>query len=123
QRKALIDYLLEKDTLAKVGRHRLADAAMEAARRFSTEKVESQATIKLATLSRNLGAAPEPCLRAEALALSTLGDYRKAQPRWVSLITDFPASNHLPSDYSEAATAALETGDPEQAIDILATGL
>jgi hypothetical protein len=123
QRRAVVERLTDPATLGTVGRPRLARASLKAALALSSIKEEAEAAFKLASLARNLGEAPEPCLRAEALALGALGDYQKARDRWVLLLTEHPVETHLPGDYAEAAYTAFETANPVQALEILTTGL
>jgi hypothetical protein len=123
QRKRIAGRLKDPATYAAVGRARYAQACLHAALAFSKHKEEIETTLELAGVARKLGAAPEPCLRAEALALTALGDFEKAHPRWIALITEHPVENHLPGDYAEAAYTAFENSDPRQAMEILTTGL
>ena len=123
QRKAIIARFTDPATIAAVGRARFADACLKAALAFSAHKEEKEATFQLASLARNLGAPAEPCLRAEALALTALGDYQNAHPRWIELITEHPVATTLPGDYAEAAYTAFENADPRQAMEILTTGM
>ena len=123
QRKAVADRLRDPVTRATVGRARFANACLNAALAFSAFKEDKETTFQLANQARELGAAPEPCLRAEALALTALGDYKSAHPRWIELITEHPVETHLPGDYAEAAYTAFENADPRQAMEILTTGI
>lgn len=123
QRKILAERLKDPATLAAVGRARFAQACLNAALAFSAHKEETETTFQLAKLARDLGAAPAPCLRAEALALTALGDHERAHPRWIELITEHPVETHLPGDYAEAAYTAYENADSRQAMEILTTGL
>ena len=123
QRKAVADRLLDPATVGSVGKPRFAAACLKAALAFSTHKEEFETTLKLTALARNLGAPPEPCLRAEALAYTALGDYKNAHPRWIELITEHPVETHIPGDYAEAAYTAFENADPGQAMQILTTGM
>ncbi len=123
QRKAIIARFTDPATITAVGRARFADACLKAALAFSAHKEEKEATFQLASLARNLGAPIEPCLRAEALALTALGDYQNAHPRWIQLITEHPVGATLPGDYAEAAYTAFENADPRQAMEILTTGM
>ncbi len=123
QRKTLAARLADPATIAAVGRRRFAEACLKAALAFSAHKEETEVTFQLANLARDMGAPPEPCLRAEALALTALGDYVKAHPRWIELITEHPVETTLPGDYAEAAYTAFENSDPQQAMEILTTGM
>lgn len=123
QRKAIFERLSDPATLNAVGRARFAKACADAAVAFSPFEEEAGATLKLASLARSLGDVSSPCLRAEALAHTTLGNYQKARNLWVSLLTEHPAESLLPSDYAEAAYTAFECGDPKQAAAILTTGV
>jgi tetratricopeptide (TPR) repeat protein len=114
---------MNADTLRSVGPARLGRASLAVAAALSNSREDAEAAFNLSERASNLGAAPEPCLRAGALALATLGDYQKARDRWVLLLTEHPLANHLSSDYSEAAYTAFESADPAQAMEILTTGL
>jgi len=123
QIEAVIERLIDPESLRAVGRPRLAHACLKAALVLSSIKAEAESALKLALLARNLGASPEPSLRAEALALGALGDYEKARDRWVLLLTEYPVESHEPADYAEAAYTAFESADPGQAMEFLNTGL
>jgi tetratricopeptide (TPR) repeat protein len=123
QRKALYERLTDPKTVNSVGKPRYARACLNAALAFSAYKDETATTFHLASVARNLGEAAEPCLRAEALALTALGDYQNARERWIALITEHPVDTHLPGDYAEAAYTSFENADPRQAMEILTTGL
>ena len=123
QRKAVADRLADPETVATVGKPRFALACMNAALAFSEHKEESETTFQLANTARNLGAPAEPCMRAEALALTAMGDYQKAHPIWIELITEHPLETQIPGDYAEAAYTAFENADPQQAMTILTTGM
>lgn len=123
QKQAVIKRLMNADTLRSVGPARLARASLDAAMTLAGSKEEAETALRLAELARNLGESPEPCLRTEARALSTLGDYRKSRDRWVMLLTEHPVATHLSDDYAEAAYSAFECADPNQAMEILTTGL
>ena len=123
QRRAVIGRLMDPATPRSIGRQRFARACLEAARALSSSADDAEATLKLASMARDLGAAAEPCLRAEARAFSALGDYQKAHDRWIQLITGHPVAAHESADYAEAAYTAFETANPRQAMEILTTGL
>lgn len=123
QRKAVAERLADPTTISAVGKSRFAEACLQAALAFSSHKEEAQATFQLASLAREMGVAPEPCLRAEALAHTALGDYEKAHPLWIELITEHPVETTIPGDYAEAAYTAFENMDPKQAMEILTAGM
>ena len=123
QRKTVADRLNDPATIQEVGRARFASACLKAALVFAAFKEETATTLKLAARARDLGEAPAPCLRAEAMALTALGDYQKAHDRWITLITEHPVSAQLPGDYAEASYTSFENSDPRQAMAILTTGL
>jgi tetratricopeptide (TPR) repeat protein len=123
QRDEVFQRLADPDTIQIVGRARFANACLQAALAMSEFQEETEKTFQLATLARNHGADPAPCLRAEALALTALGDYEKAHQRWIQLITAHPVESHEPGDYAEASYTAFENADPRQAMAILTTGL
>jgi tetratricopeptide (TPR) repeat protein len=115
--------LLDPNLEQTIGRQRLSELTIKAALAYADFPEESKTTFLLASQARRLGAPAEPCLRAEALSLTSMGEYAEAHPRWILLLTQHPVTTHVPSDYSEAAYTAFETGDPRQAIEILATGV
>jgi tetratricopeptide (TPR) repeat protein len=123
QRKAVADRLADPETLETVGKPRFALACMRAALAFSAHKEDAETTFGLANTARKLGAPAEPCMRAEALALTAMGDYQKAHPIWIELITEHPLETQIPGDYAEAAYTAFENADPQQAMTILTTGM
>lgn len=123
QRKAVFERLMDPQTVVAVGKPRYARACLEAALAFSAIKEEKETTFQLATIARNLGEAPAPCLRAEAMALTALGDYQEARERWIKLITEHPLAVQQPGDYAEAAYTSFENADPRQAMNILTTGM
>lgn len=122
QRQAVITRLSDPLTIKSVGRARFANACLKAALALSAFKEHSVPTLQLAATARNLGESPAPCLRAEALSYTALGDYQKARDRWVTLITEQPIQDHVPGDYTEAAYTSFENADPQQAMAILTTG-
>lgn len=123
QRKALFDHLSDPATLQAVGKARFARACLRTALAFSAFKEETETTFKLASLARDLGEEPAPCLRAEAMSLTALGDYQQARDRWIELISNHPVATHEPGDYAEAAYTSFENADPRQAMAILTTGI
>ena len=123
QRKEVAERIENPETLKAVGHARFGKACMKAAFAFSKFKEEKETTFRLAALARSLGEAPEPCLRAEAIALTALGEYQQAHERWLQLITEHPVATHEPSDYAEAAYTAFENSNPQQAMVILTTGM
>lgn len=123
QRKAVFERLMKPETVIAVGKPRFARACLNAALAFSKFKDEKETTFQLATIARNLGEAAAPCLRAEAMALTAMGDYQQARERWIALITEHPVAEQEPGDYAEAAYTSFENADPQQAMNILTTGM
>jgi hypothetical protein len=123
QLQELAERFEDQETMRAVGRTRYAKACIDAAFVFCKFKDHAQTALTLATRARNLGHPPEPCLRAEAMAYTALGDYHKAHDRWLLLITEFPVATHESGDYAEAAYTAFENSDARQAIEILVTGM
>jgi tetratricopeptide (TPR) repeat protein len=123
QRRKLANHLAEPGTITAVGKPRYAAACYELAVLLSSFNEEPDMTAKLARVARNLGAPAEISLRTEAIALTSIGDFKNARSRWVELITEYPVETHLPADYTEAAYTAFENDDSKQAIEILNTGL
>ncbi len=123
QRKAVAEHFADPATIKAVGHARFAKACIKAALAFSAFKDEKETTFKLAATARDLGEAPQPCLRAEAMALTAMGDYQHAHERWVTLITEHPVNTQEPGDYAEASYTAFENSNPQQAMAILTTGL
>jgi len=123
ERAAVAVRLLAPAARSIIGRRRLAENSLKTAVALAAFPDNSAATFQLASLARALGAPPEPCLRAEALSLTRLGDYKNAHPRWLELLTEHPVATHLSNDYAEAAYTAFENEDPTQALEILSTGV
>lgn len=123
QRKAVFERLMNSETVVAVGKPRFARACLNAALAFSKFKDEKETTFQLATIARNLGEAAAPCLRAEAMALTAMGDYQQARECWIALITEHPVAEQEPGDYAEAAYTSFENADPHQAMNILTTGM
>jgi tetratricopeptide (TPR) repeat protein len=123
ERAAVIARLTSPDTLAVVGRTRFAEACLKAALATAAIKEETDNTFRLASLARTHGAPAAPCLRAEAMSLTALGDFKNARARWIDLITMQPVETHEPGDYAEAAYTSFENADPRQAMEILNTGI
>jgi len=122
-RSAVAQRLLDPAARSIIGRRRLADNSLTTALALADFPGDSAATFQLASLARTLGAQPVPCLRAEALALTRLGKYKNAHPRWITLLTEYPVATHLSNDYAEAAYTAFEVTEPAQAVEILGTGI
>jgi len=101
----------------------VAEKAIAAARTLSENPQHADTATRLADFAERLGSHPSACLRVRATALATLADFEAAHSAWIDLITHQPETTHLPTDYTEAAHTAFETGDPRQAIEILNTGL
>ncbi|GAA5124839.1 hypothetical protein GCM10023212_25360 [Luteolibacter yonseiensis] len=123
ERKAVAERLADPATVEAVGKRRFGEACLQAALAFSIHKEEAQTTFQLASTARELGVAPEPCIRAEAMAQTVLGDYAKAHELWIELITEHPVETTIPGDYAEAAYTAFENMDPKQAMEILTAGM
>jgi hypothetical protein len=123
QLQELAERFEDQEIMRAVGRTRYAKACIDAAFVFCKFKGHAQTALTLATRARNFGHPPEPCLRAEAMAYTALGDYHKAHDRWLLLITEFPVATHESGDYAEAAYTAFENSNARQAIEILVTGM
>ena len=123
QRQAIATRLNDPITLQAIGRARLAKACLQAALALASCKDATATTCQLAARARELGADPAPCLRAEAIALTSLGNYQQAHNRWITLITEHPLASQQPGDYAEAAYTSFENSDPRQAMAVLTTGL
>jgi tetratricopeptide (TPR) repeat protein len=123
QRKEVAERFDNPETFKAIGRTRFTKACLKAAFAFSAFKEEKETTFRLAARARELGEAPGPCLRAEAMALTSLGEYQNAHERWILLITEHPLATQKPGDYAEAAYTAFENSNPQQAMAILTTGL
>ncbi len=119
--QAFITHLLSPETQSRIARETLALSAINAARSLS--ETEATSSLQLAALAQRLGSPQAEILRTQATALTTLGELEPAHRAWISLITEQPEATHLPSDYSEAAHSAFENSDPDQAAEILRTGL
>lgn len=115
--------LLDPATRGVIGRRRLADHCLKGALAMAEKAEQPELIRQLARRGRDLGAAPEPCLRVEALTHTRMKNHAAAHPLWVKLLTEFPVETHQPNDYAEAAYTAFEIGDPTQAMEILTTGI
>jgi tetratricopeptide (TPR) repeat protein len=123
QRATVIAHLSDPETVKRVGQTRFVEACLQAALVLVDLKEDTATAFQLANYARTQGAAPEPCLRVEAMALTNLGDFKNAHTRWIELITEHPVEAQLPSDYAEAAYTAFENSKPAQAMEILTTGI
>lgn len=123
ERVALAARLLDPATRGIIGRRRLADYGLRLAQVLVDDPERLALAVELAARARALGGEPQPCLRAEALALTRLQQFGEAHARWLALLTDHPVATHRPDDYAEAAYTAFETGDPNQAVEILTAGV
>ncbi len=119
--QTFITHLLSPETQTRLPRETLALSAITAARTLS--KNQPTPALQLTALAQRLGTPQPEILRTQAIAYSTLGEFKPAHQAWISLITRQPEATHLPSDYSEAAHSAFENADPGQAAEILRTGL
>lgn len=115
--------LTSPTTLETLGKPLIAEKTIAAARTLSENPEHAATAIRLADHAQNLGAHPAACLRVLATAHTTLNDFDSAHSAWIDLITNQPEATYLPTDYTEAAYTAFETGDARQAIEILNTGL
>ena len=123
QRKELFKRLTDPETARIFGRLRVGRAALQAAQTFAAFENEAESTLALAVLAGNFGAQPAEAIRSEANALASLGRHDQAHQRWISLITEQPLESHHSSDYAEAAYTAFETSEPQQAMELLITGI
>ena len=119
--QAFITHLLSPETQQRLPRETLALSAITAAQSLS--KTEATSALQLTALAQRLGTPQAEILRTQANALTTLGQFEPAHRAWIDLITNQPEATHLPADYSEAAYTAFETSAPDQAAEILRTGL
>ena len=115
--------LTDSATIDTHGQAIIAGKAIAAARMLSENPKHAATAIRLAEYAQRLGTQAAECLRVRATAFVTLADFDTAHATWIDLITHQPEADHLPTDYTEAAHTAFETGNPRQAIEILNTGL
>ena len=115
--------LLSPENQQNLPRETLARSALAAAIALSKNQSHATSALQLATLAQRLGTPQPEVLRTQAIAFSTLADFESAHRTWLDLITNQSEATHLPSDYSEAAHTAFEIADPDQASEILRTGL
>lgn len=123
QRHQTLARLTDPATLKTLGRTRFAIACLDAARTLALIAGEAEHAFSLATLARQHGAPTVECLRVEALALTALEKFPEAHDRWLDIITNHPVAEHHAGDYAEAAYTAFENTNPNQAIEILITGM
>ena len=122
-RHRAIARLLEPTTIDVLGRRRYAIACLDAAQALIAIAGEAEHAFTFATLARYHGAPAAACMRIEAYALIALDKFADAHTRWIHIITEYPMTDHLPDDYTEAAYTAFENDDPRQSIEILITGV
>mgnify|MGYP002631042101 CR=1 FL=1 len=120
---ALIGKLLNPGTEAELGRAAIADCTIGHAIILAMDSELAAHALELSAIARRYGSKPALCLRTNATAFTSIGDFKSAHRTWIDLITNQPEADHLASDYSEAAYTAFETGDVRQAMEILNTGL
>jgi len=123
EREKTITRLLSSEAYEALGRHRYAIACLDAATMLIPIAGEAEHAFALAALARRHGAPPVPCLRLEAITLAALDRFEEARDRWVDLLTEHPAEEHLTDDYTEAAYTSFENTDARQALEILITGM
>lgn len=116
--------LLQSDeTLIRIGASGIAKSAITAAHGLATDSSHAATAIALTSFAERYGTSRSSALRIRAVAHTTLGDYESAHNTWIDLITNQPEVQHLASDYAEAAHTAFETSAPQQAMQILETGI
>jgi tetratricopeptide (TPR) repeat protein len=121
--ESLVEKLLDPQAELDLGRATIADRAMQAATSIASDPEMGLQTLQLSAIARRFGSPPALCLRTDATAYTSIGDFTSAHRTWIDLITNQPEADHLASDYAEAAYTAFETGDARQAMEILNTGL
>ena len=115
--------ILDPNTESNLGRAAIAQCAIQSASSLAKHPDKAMHAIRLSTIAQRYGANPSLCLRINAIAFTSLGDFTSAHRTWIDLITNQPEATHFASDYSEAAYTAFETDDARQAMEILHTGL
>lgn len=118
-----ITALQSDETLIQIGASDIAKSAITAAYSLATDFSHAATAIALTSFAERYGASRSSSLRIRAIAHTTLGDYESAHNTWIDLITNQPEAQHLASDYAEAAHTAFETSAPQQAMQILETGI
>ena len=121
--ESLILRFLDPRSEAELGRPTLAESAIRHAITLAPDPELASHALKLSAIARRYGANPSLCLRTDATAFTSLGDFTSAHRTWIDLITNQPQADHLASDYAEAAYTAFENADAAQALEILRTGL
>lgn len=121
--QAFITHLISPKTQQQLPKETLAFTAITAAHTLSKDHAQAASALQLTALAQRLGTPQPEILRTQATAFTSLADFKSAHRAWLDLITNQPEATHLPSDYSEAAYTAFETSAPDQAAEILRTGL
>ncbi len=121
--QSFINHLLSPETQQRLPRETLALSAITAARTLMGDQAQATSALQLTALAERLGTPHPEVLRTRATAFTSLADFTSAHRTWIDLITNEPEATHLPTDYSEAAYTAFETSAPDQAAEILETGL
>ncbi len=115
--------LLEPEARRILGRRRLAEFCLNGALALDEADGEPETVRALARRARDSGGDAAAALRAEALAHNHLKNFEKALPLWIELLTGQAPEALLASDYAEAAYTAFEVMKPDQAMEILTTGV
>lgn len=123
QVEELLKRFLDPSLLQSLGSRRLAGAAITAARELAKAQAHATYALQFTSLAQRFGGSRAEALRIQALAFTTLADFKNAHRTWLDLITNEDEARHFASDYAEAAHTAFETGAAPQAMEILDTGL
>lgn len=121
--QTLFNRLIDPETIQKIGTSGISEAASTAAIKLAVSNQHAASSLKFTAIAERTGAHPAQILRYRATAFTSLADFTNAHRLWIDLITNQPEQAHLSSDYTEAAYTAFETSNPEQAIEILETGI
>ncbi len=113
--------LLKPETAVEFGPKRVRDAMLATALVLATDPDSTEVALSLVETARLAGADPVACLRAEARALMTLGQYGAAYSRWLQVL-EAPPAELIADDFLEAAHCVLEDDQDLPALALLERG-
>jgi tetratricopeptide (TPR) repeat protein len=119
--RALAGRLMEDETINEFGGRKVRDALVETALALSHDPESSERVLRMVDLALLSGADPVRCLRAEARAYMSRGDFTAAYARWLRLLETQPDAL-IADDFLEAAHCVLEDDHDEPAMMLLARG-
>jgi len=119
--RKLADHLLQDETVAEFGGRKVRDAMVETALALARDPESSERVMRMVDIALLSGADPLQCLRAEARAFMSQGEFTAAFARWLQLLETQPDAL-IAEDFLEAAHCVFEDEQDEPALILLARG-